>query len=116
MRVRRLDSNHDWTFGQGINNYARESEAIAQCVKTRLWSFVNDWFLNLEHGMDWLYLKEKANLDAIELAVKKQVLQTKGVVRITDYHAELDPNSRVITISVDYLDIYGERNRATAEK
>nr|DAW81266.1 MAG TPA: baseplate wedge protein [Caudoviricetes sp.] len=116
MIVRRLDSNHDWTFGQGINNYARESEAIAQCVKTRLWSFVNDWFLNLEHGMDWLYLKEKANLDAIELAVKKQVLQTEGVVRITDYHAEPDSNSRVITISVDYLDIYGERNRATAEK
>lgn len=116
MRVRRLDKNHDWTFGQGVNNYARESEAIVQCVKTRLWSFVNDWFLDLEHGMDWLYLKERANLDAIELAVKKQVLQTEGVERITSYHANLESNSRIITISVDYLDIYGVNNHATAEK
>lgn len=116
MKVRRLDENHDWTFGQGLNNYARESEAIAQCVKTRLWSFVNDWFLNLEHGVDWLYLKEQANLEAIELAVKKQVLLTDGVERITGYSANLEPNSRIITISVDYLDIYGVTNRAIAER
>ena len=30
VKVRRLDKNHDWTFGQGFANYASESEAIAQ--------------------------------------------------------------------------------------
>ena len=53
-RVRRLDKNHDWTFGQGFSNYATESDAIAQNVQTRLWSFANDWFLDLEHGLPWL--------------------------------------------------------------
>ena len=53
VRVRRLDKNHDWTFGQGFSNYASESEAIAQNVQTRLWSFTNDWFLDLEHGLPW---------------------------------------------------------------
>ena len=52
-RVRRLNKEHDWTFGQGFSNYATESDAIAQNVQTRLWSFANDWFLDLEHGLPW---------------------------------------------------------------
>lgn len=111
MRVRRLDHNHDWTFGQGLANYADKSEAIAQCVKTRLWSFTNDWFLDLEHGLPWLEkMGRTVNLSDWELRIKKQVLQTKGVVSITEYDANFEPNRRKMTIELSYLDIYGKEN------
>lgn len=113
MRVRRLDANHDWTFGQGFANYAGESEAIAQCVQTRLWSFVNDWFLDLEHGLPWLEQMERAvNLADWEIKIKQQVLETIGVEKITAYHANFDPETRRLTVEIGYLDIYGNTHQS----
>lgn len=58
MKVRRLDDNHDWTFGSGRADYATQSEAISQSVLTGLLSLRNDWFLNPDHGLRWIdYLK-----------------------------------------------------------
>ena len=51
MIVRQLDDNHDWTFGHGLGNYLDSSEAIAQCVKTKLLALKRDWFLNREDGI-----------------------------------------------------------------
>lgn len=111
MRVRRLDNNHDWTFGQGFNNYAKESEAIAQCVKTRLWSFKGDWFLDLEHGLPYLETTgRQADLARLEMLIKREVLSVEGVERITAYSAELDNETRHLTINVSYLDIYGNEH------
>ena len=112
-RVRRLDKNHDWTFGQGFSNYATESDAIAQNVQTRLWSFVNDWFLDLEHGLPWLeQMGRGVNMADWEIKIKRYVLETEGVSKITDYQANFDPDSRKLTISIDYQDIYGQQQTA----
>lgn len=112
-RVRRLDKNHDWTFGQGFSNYATESDAIAQNVQTRLWSFTNDWFLDLDHGLPWLeQMGRGVNLAEWEIKIKRHVLETDGVVKIIDYQATLDPDSRKLTISITYEDIYRKQQTA----
>lgn len=112
-KIRRLDKNHDWTFGQGMNNYASESEAIAQRVKTRLWSFVGDWFLDLEHGLPWLpEMERNVNLAEIETMVRRCVSRTEGVARITAYQADLNPDTRKLTITVDYEDVYQQSHQA----
>ncbi|MCC8379886.1 hypothetical protein [Xenorhabdus sp. PB30.3] len=83
MRMRRLDDNHDWTFGNGRSDYATKSEAIAQSVKTRLLSLFNDWFLNPEHGVPWFdYLRKNPNMMAMEAELKETVLNTFGVQEI----------------------------------
>lgn len=113
MKVRRLDNNHDWTFGQGVTNYASESEAIAQNVQTRLLSFTNDWFLDLEHGLPWLeQVGTNVNLKDWEIRIKRYVLQTDGVVKVTDYHADFIPDTRKLVISIEYQDIYGQQQTA----
>lgn len=114
VKVRRLDKNHDWTFGQGFANYAIESEAIAQNVQTRLWSFTNDWFLDLEHGLPWLeQMGRNVDLGDWEIRIKKHVLQTDGVSKITSYELNLDPNTRKLVIDITYQDIYGAENSAS---
>lgn len=113
MRVRRLDKKHDWTFGNGFNSYANQSESIAQCVTTRLWSFTNDWFLDLNHGLPWLDKMGKAiNLSELELKIKRQVLETQGVKQLTHYESNFNADERTLTIIVDYLDIYGTSHSA----
>lgn len=117
MRVRRLDSNHDWTFGQGFSSYANQSEAIAQCVQTRLWSFMGDWFLDLEHGLPWLEQMDRTtNLNAFERQIKRAVLEVEGVKQIQAYHTDLDSNSRQLTVSIEYVDIYDKPHQASYRK
>ena len=47
MKVRALDESGDWTFGKGENNYYSANDAIAQNIKTRLYSFLGDCFFDL---------------------------------------------------------------------
>ena len=115
MKVRRLDVGHDWTFGRGLANYALNSEAIAQCVKTALLSLRTDWFLDQTHGVDWFsYLRKTPNLIAMESELKSKVLAVEGVVRLVDFDISLDANTRECTVSVGYTDIFNQTNEVTA--
>lgn len=116
MKVRRLDNNHDWTFGNGRADYATKSEAISQSVLTRLLSLRNDWFLNGEQGVRWFnYLRKNPNLIAMETEIKSTVLNTDGVEQITDFDIHLNPDARRFTISVTYIDIYGKENEVNTD-
>ena len=107
MSVRRLDKNHDWTFGQGKQNYAIKSEAIAQTVKCRILSFKNDWFLNTEHGIAWFDFMEKGtNLDLVKSELISAVLDVDEVEEITNYNATLNRETRKFTAQITYRDIY----------
>lgn len=108
MRVRRIDNDDDWTFGAGRANYAQTSESVAQRVKTRLQSFVTDWFLNLDHGLPWFARMERPlNLNAIERAIRQQILTTKGVTEILEYEQLFDSVTRTLTVTASVRDIYG---------
>lgn len=117
MRVRRLDSNHDWTFGRGRACYAGTSESVAQRVKTRLQSFIVDWFLNLDHGLPWLARMERpADLDQVELDVKRITLETEGVAEILSYEQDLNTRTRVLQIRMRVRDVYGAELPITATR
>ncbi|CAQ85184.1 MULTISPECIES: hypothetical protein [Photorhabdus] len=116
MRVRRLDNNHDWTFGNGRSDYATKSEAIAQCVQTRLLSLRNDWFLDSDHGVRWFdYLKKNPNILAMESELKTTVLKTEGVTEITAFDIIIDIDSRGSLVTVTYIDIYGNKKEVNTD-
>ena len=111
MIVRRLDKNHDWSFGSSLASYAKESEAIAQCVKTALLSFEQDWFLDEEHGIAWFnYFVKNPNVSAMEAEVKRAVLEVEGVPTLNELSLQLDTISRELIITVRYTDIYNIQN------
>ncbi|GKX62290.1 hypothetical protein [Pragia fontium] len=110
MRVRRLDKNHDWSFGLGRFNYAQDSESIAQRVKTRLLSFKGDWVHDLEHGIPWLpHFERSFDLSRLEREIKLQILETEGVKSLDEFTMRLDPDSRQMTVSVYLTDQYDQQ-------
>jgi hypothetical protein len=114
MRVRRLDAGGDWSFGSGRNSYANGSEAIAQCVKTRLLSLHNDWFLNRDDGIKWFnYLRKNPDLRAMEVELKSTVLKTFGVDTLLSFDIKIPEGMRTAVITVVYLDIYGSTKGVT---
>ena len=54
----------------------------------------------------------EVNMADWEIKIKRYVLETEGVSRITDYQANFDTDTRKLTISIDYQDIYGQQQTA----
>jgi hypothetical protein len=103
MATRALDSNDDWTFGKGIANYKTNDEEIAQNVKTRLRSFKNDWFLDIDANIDWFsILGNKNNEKTIISETIRVVKGTSGVIRVNSVDIASIDSQRGATIYVDY--------------
>lgn len=107
MRVSGLTSDGDWRFGKGRASYLRRSEAIRQNVVTRLKSFTDDWFLNINEGIPWIeLLGSKQTQSRILREVESRVLATEGVRTITRLRlVEIDVN-RSATIELSFVDVF----------
>ncbi len=109
MRVSGLDSDNDFTFGNGKSNYITNAEAVRQNVKTRLEFFNNDWFLDTKYGIDWVTLlgnrgTEKLILKQLELVI----LGTEGVQFIETLDIAVDRQSRKIAINYSLSTFFDE--------
>lgn len=110
MIVRKLNQNHDWTFGKSNSEYLIESNAIKQCVLTAVLAVRNDWFLSMGDGVDWVnYLSRSTNMALFENDLKSNILAVDGVYSILSIVPVLDRNKRKATISIEYMDIFNNR-------
>jgi len=109
MRVSGLNNNGDWTFGAGLANYKIDSEAVRQNLQTRLKSFVGDWFLDIEAGIDWLtLLGERETEDQILSDVQRVTLATTGIARIESLEISTDRQLREATIFMSVTDVFSQ--------
>ena len=107
MRVAGITKNGDWTFCRGRASYRTKSDAIAQNVITNLKCLVNDWFLDIEYGIDWYYLLgNKGTQDQIIKSVSSMTLSTFGVRRVLSVEILTIDSNRFATIQLKYIDIF----------
>jgi len=107
MATSRITSDSDWTFGQGLANYARGSEEVAQNVKTRIKMFKNDWFLDVDDGIDWFnILGNKNNINTITNEIERVAGDTDGVRSIINIELKLVGQSRDATVIIEYVDVF----------
>lgn len=106
IRVRALDANGDWTFGQGRNNYLTGNLAIGQNIRTRCLSFLGDCFFDQGAGIDWFsYLGGKDQL-GLNLAISAAILNTTGVLGLNQVSINLNAPTRVLSVSYQVTTIY----------
>ena len=109
MSVSRITNDGDWTFGQGLQNYATGSEEVAQNVKTRIKSFKNDWFLDTDFGIDWFnILGNKSNEETIIRELDRVVTNTDGVRTIRNIELSLDRQTRLASVIIEYSDVFDQ--------
>jgi hypothetical protein len=114
MKVRALDNNLDWTFGKGKANYISSQKAIRQNVLTRIKSFTNDWFSDINNGIPWIeLLGQKQTRKRILRAIESTVLQTEGVLSIQKLEALENKDKRVLNITIRYTDVFGSTEITT---
>ena len=109
MIVRRLDDNHDMTFGQGLANMAAEAESVAARVHSRLLLLLGEWFLDTDAGVPYLsdVAIKPANLPLAEAAIKRAILETDGITEIRSFTMSLNRDTRRLTVAATAANIYG---------
>lgn len=102
MIFRNLTIDGDWTFGAGKQNYAKDDQAIALNLKTRLLSWRQDCFFDMDAGVPWFNLLGQKSSDYIVLSLKQVIAQTYGITRVTNVQFNLDENrNATITYNVN---------------
>lgn len=79
-----------------------DNEAIGQHVRQRLKMWRGEWFLNTESGVDWTrYVLGRAPSEQpiAEAVIKREILQTPGVVEIIAWDSRYDARSRGLQIT-----------------
>ncbi len=95
----------------GRGSYATKSE----CVRIRLLSLKQDWFLNLDHGLDWTgNMARRGSRVKLESDIRSCILQTDGVKTLTAFDTQYVPKSRKLTVAATFTDIYGTESEVTA--
>lgn len=109
-QVRRLDDDHDMTFGYGLGCIAERSEACAQNVKTRLLLLEGEWFLDLTAGVPWLQkiLIKPARVLLANTIIRRRIATTADVAEIVNYDSVFSSETRKLTIAVTVRTVYGD--------
>jgi hypothetical protein len=115
MRVRKLDKNWDYQFGRGSADFIiNMPEAVGQSVVTRLKLWRGEWFVQPSDGTPWMTEITGAHTQGLrDMAIKARILQTPGVVAITNYFSTLDPSTRHFSVSATINTIYGTTQLST---
>lgn len=116
MIIRKIDADNDWTFGQGLSNYAINEEAIDENIKTRLLSWIGDCFFALQDGIDWKQRLDVGQKDALEDEIRSLILQSYGVMGINSIDVVFNSLTRVIGITYNIQTIYSSSFETTLQQ
>ena len=113
MIIRKLDASGDWVYGNGLDDYATRSEAIANNIQTRLYEWRRDCPWALQKGVDWrTFLGSSDDLGiVIDSQVKSVIIASYGVAQLLSYESTKDQFTRKLNIAFTYLDVYSLENR-----
>lgn len=86
MRIRNLDNNWDWTFGQSQINYVKDEKSILLDIQMRLKEWYQDCFFALQNGIPWsVRLGFHNQKDLLDRDVKNIVSNTYGVLNFNNF-------------------------------
>jgi hypothetical protein len=103
------DDGTDLELDSGDLAIVEGPEALAQRIAVGLSIFQTELRFNTEWGIPWFALFEVAVQEqAIETAIRRQLLNTPGVERIDTLNVSRDKASRTLTISYGVNGVPGQ--------
>lgn len=113
MRVRKLGEDDDIETSGVI--WAKDAEAVAQTVKTRLRLFLGEYFRDVLDGVPWFEKSDGTEgilgkgyaLGAVESILRARIAETEGVVRLLRFGLSFDQNKRSLNVSATIQTDFG---------
>jgi hypothetical protein len=109
MRVRKLTSDNDFSFGNSaLDYYFNVPEAVGQNVETGLMLWLGEWFLDTSLGTPYIQGVLGKHTQAVaDGTIQNQVSNTTGVVDISSYSSQFNSENRSMSIQLSIDTIYG---------
>lgn len=98
MKVRALDTDHDWTFGKGLASYKIDNDAVSQSIDTRLRCFLGDCFFQTDFGIDWFNYLGSKNITGLKLKIRDMILNTDSVQTLNELSVSVN-SARQLAVS-----------------
>jgi hypothetical protein len=117
LAVRRLDANHDMTFGRGKRNIARTAEAVGQRLRCRLLMILGEWFLDTGAGVPWWQpdgsgtrpiMGASKNLQYAEAVLKATIIATDGIATLESFSMLFNGTTRKLTVAATGTTVDGD--------
>ena len=84
-------------------------EALEQKLEIELSFLKNDWFLNVEKGIDYYsYFGQKPfNQNLLDIEIRDVIENTQGIVSLDHYVSSVNPYTRNFTVEFNVTTDYG---------
>ncbi len=107
MRIRNVDKNWDWIFGQGGSNYTRNAHSVAIDIKMKLLEWQQDCFFNLPAGIPWdIRLGAKNQKQLLDDDILRIARSVEGVLNIFEFESTVDVQIRRYRCSFQVYQAY----------
>lgn len=109
MRTYALDSNNNLIIDKGRFVIVEDGAAVAVKVRSRLLTYLGEWYLDENAGVPYFQqiFKKPVDLDNVESILKQVILQTDGVESLTEFSSSYDGTSRGFTVDAKVKTVYG---------
>jgi len=107
MKTRTVDSNWDWNFGHGLQDYCSGALSVAYSTKMKALSWLGDCFFDANAGVDWKnILGSKNTKDSADYSIRDIILGESEITEIVYFDSSVE--DRKYTCTVRFKTIYGE--------
>lgn len=109
MIIRNTDSNGDWVYGKGKNDYLINLDAVKKNVETRLYSWKGNCFFATREGVDYNSYLDIGTKGFLDRDVKRVLLQSEGVLTISDFTSSISTDDlRAYTATMTITTTFGD--------
>lgn len=106
MKYRRLDTDYDYSFGNGLGDFLSDVEAVAQAIETRLKLWLEEWWMDLGDGLPmWQSILgyRGTNKEMVNRLITARIAGTTGVIAVKNITSSYDPSTRAYAFQA-YVD------------
>lgn len=112
VRVRRLDGDHDLTFGNGQRDYLVDIDAVVQMVQTALLFLQGEWWEDKKSGVPMFQTvlgrgATPKQRRAINGALQRCILAVPHVTGISQLVSNYEPQTRAFTFKATVETVFG---------
>ncbi len=103
MIIRGLDNGGDWVFGNGLNAYKVQQDAIMQNIQTKILEWVGDCFFNQLAGIDWINRFGFNQKEVLRQELTSLILSCYGVVNLIELNVDLQDRNFTTQYSIETI-------------
>lgn len=110
MKIRALDSNGDWMFGQGKGSYLAGVEATIEDIDTALHILLGEAFWAMTFGVDWFNLiggEAPIAQQNIILQCRQVIISRENVTKINSVNVTFTDYRRSLRVVYDISTVFG---------